>query len=178
MAELKTIARPYAEAAFKAAVERQELARWDEMLSLAAAVVGDPRVLHLVQDPQFDRARLTGLVLDVAGKPFTKEMANFIQVLVENRRLLCLPQIAVLFRERKNEHESKVQAHVVSAFALEVQELSSIAQGLKKKLNRDVVVNATVDKSLIGGVIVRAGDLTIDASVRGRLANLAATLNS
>jgi F-type H+-transporting ATPase subunit delta len=178
MADAKTIARPYAEAAFALAREQKALAAWSGMLALAAAVAGDAQVRRLAADPRVSHEQLLGLLLGVCGDRLSREGQNFLRMLVENRRLAVLPEIVTVFEELKNAAEARVEAQVQSAFPLSPEQVKSLEQGLARKLAREVRVTVTVEPALIGGTVVRAGDLVIDASVRGRLEQMAATLNS
>jgi F-type H+-transporting ATPase subunit delta len=176
MAEKLTAARPYAEAVFGLAQERNALKDWSEMLALAAAVVRDERIQRLANDPRVERARLLGLLLDIGGKQLTPEGANFLRLLVENRRLLLLPEIAAVYEDLKAEAEARIEATVTSAFPLEPAQLKTLEQGLQRRFGRAVRLTAETDPGLLGGVVIRAGDLVIDGSVRARLAGLAAGL--
>jgi F-type H+-transporting ATPase subunit delta len=178
MAEAKTIARPYAEAAFALAQQRKALKPWSEMLALAAAVAADPSVARLATDPKTTGARLLGLFLSVCGERLDAAGQNLVRVLVENRRLALLPEIAAVYEDLKNAAEARVEATVVSAFELDAAQIKKIEEALKRRLNRDVRVTTAVDRGLLGGLFIRANDLVIDASVRGQLARLAANLNS
>jgi F-type H+-transporting ATPase subunit delta len=177
MAERRTLARPYAEAAFRLAAEQKQLPQWSEMLALAAAVARDERVTRMVNDPRVAREDQVKLFAEILGKRVDAAGTNFLRILAENRRLTLLPEIAELFEESKNAAEARVEASAIAAFELDAKEIKKIEAALKQKLGRDVRLTATVDKSLLGGVIIRAGDLVIDGSVRGRLAALATHLN-
>ncbi|OGI37389.1 MAG: ATP synthase F1 subunit delta [Candidatus Muproteobacteria bacterium RBG_16_64_10] len=178
MAEAKTIARPYAEAAFALAREQKSLAAWSDMLALVAAVAGDGQVLRLATDPRVSHDQLLSLFLAVCGDRLNREGQNLARTLVENRRLAVLPEIVEVFEELKNVAEAHIEATVQSAFPMSPEQVRALEQGLARKLARTVTVKVMVDPALIGGTLVRAGDLVIDASVRGRLEQLAATLNS
>ena len=177
MSENITLARPYAEAAFGLAQDNKALKRWSEMLALAAAVATDAQVARLAMDPRVARERFTQLFLDICGKALSKEGANFIRVLQDNRRIALLPEIAQLFEARRAEAEGRIEAQVISAFAMTPEQTSKIAAALKKKFGREVSVTSSVDAALIGGMIIRAGDVVIDGSVRGKLRALASHLN-
>lgn len=178
MAEAKTIARPYAEAVFALAREQQALPAWSDMLALTAAVAGDGQMHRLAADPRVSHDQLLSLFLAVCGDRLNREGQNFVRTLVENRRLAVLPEIVEVFEELKNTAESRIEATVQSAFPMSPAQIQALEQGLTRKLTRAVTVKVTVDPALIGGTLVRAGDLVIDDSVRGRLERLAATLNS
>ncbi|MBI3574592.1 MAG: F0F1 ATP synthase subunit delta [Gammaproteobacteria bacterium] len=176
MAEKLTAARPYAEAVFALARAQDALPAWSGMLALAAAVAGDARIGQLASDPRVARARLLGLFLDICGGHLDTHGANFIRLLVENRRLNLLPEIATVYEGLRAEAEARVEATVTSAFSLEPAQLKVLEQGLQRRLGCAVHLTAAVDRSLVGGVVLRAGDLVIDGSVRGRLAALATEL--
>lgn len=176
MAESRTLARPYAVAAFRRAHARGELAAWSAMLDLLALIAQDARVARLSADPRMTRERITALVIDSGGDRFTLEMRNFIRVLIENRRLSLAGEIAAIYRQLRDEAESTIEAEVVSALPLSADQSARIAAALKRRLSREVKLGARVDPTLIGGVVIRAGDLVIDGSARGRLERLAAQL--
>ncbi len=173
MAEKQTAARPYAEAAFQFARERNALTAWSDMLDLIKAVAIDEHMARLAADPRTDQARFLELFLGICAKHVDAEAANFVRLVVENRRLGVLPEIVAQFEKLRAEAESRVEASVLSAFALDADQLKVLEQALKRKLGRDVRLRAQVDKSLVGGVVIRAGDLVIDGSVKGRLQEMA-----
>ena len=176
MTERSTLARPYAEAAFQFASERKALGAWSEMLRLAAAVASDPQMAALADNPRLPRAEFISFFLDVCGKRVDAEVGNFLRVLHENRRLVLLPEIARLYDELRAAAESRVEAEVASAFEIGDAQLKSIAAALKKRFGRDITLTTRIDPSLVGGVVIRAGDLVIDGSVRGQLHALATHL--
>jgi F-type H+-transporting ATPase subunit delta len=177
MAEIRTLARPYAEAVFELAKGGKALAPWSGMLAFVATVAADENIRRLSDDPRVDRARFLELLLDVCGKNVSDEGANFIRLLVENRRLNLLPEIVAQYEALRAEAEARVEASVVSAFPLEGAQIETLGAALRRKFGRDVNLTARVDKTLLGGVVIRAGDLVIDGSIRGRLAELAAYLS-
>lgn len=177
MAEKQTTARPYAEAAFALATERGALGAWSEMLGFIRAVAGDANMARLASDPRTDRARFVELFLDVCGQRLTAEGANFVRLLAENRRLGLMPEIVAHFEHRRAEAERRIEADVVSAFALEPAQIENLERALKRRFGREVRVNARVDAALIGGIVIRAGDTVIDGSVKGRLAALASHMS-
>ncbi|UCH54011.1 MAG: F0F1 ATP synthase subunit delta [Pseudomonadota bacterium] len=178
MAEAKTIARPYAEAVFALARDRKTLDAWSRMLAFAALVASDANIARLASDPKFARARLSELFINVCADQLNAEGQSLIRVLVENRRLGLLPEIVAVFEELKNAAEQRVEATVTAALALDDAQVKKIETALKKRLQREVRVTVEIDPQVIGGLLIRAGDLVIDASVRGRLERMAATLNS
>jgi len=174
--ERTTLARPYAEAVFRLAREQKTLAGWSEMLQLASAVAADPQMTRLIDNPRIPRARFVDFFLDVCGKKLDKDGANFVRLLTENHRLALLPEIAALYEALRAEAETRVEAEVVSATAVSDAQLKTIAAALKKRLGRDVTLATRLDPSLVGGIVIRAGDLVIDGSVRGKLGALATHL--
>ena len=176
MAEKLTAARPYAEAVFALARDQNALKVWSGMLALVAAVAGDARMGQLANDPRVERARFLGLFLDICGEHLDPQGANFVRLLVANRRLNLLPEIATVYEGLRAEAETRVEATVTSAFSLDAAQIKTLEQGLQRRFGRAVHLTAAVDRSLVGGVVIRAGDLVIDGSVRGRLAALATEL--
>ena len=177
MAEKQTTARPYAEAVFALAQERNALKAWSEMLTLLAAVVKDGNIQRLANDPRVARTRLLGLLLDIGGKNLSAEGVSFLRLLVENRRLTLLPEIAAIYETLKAEAEARIEATVTSAFPLEPAQLKTLGEALKRRFGRAVQLTTEADPRLLGGIVIRAGDLVLDGSVRGHLARLASALS-
>ncbi len=176
MAEKSTIARPYAQAAFDLAQEKGDLKAWSEMLELCAMIVSDEQVRRLIGNPEVSKDSLVELILNVAGDRLDMVGANFIRVLAANGRLNVLPEIAALYEQHRAEAERYIDAEVISAFPMSDAQQQALVEGLKKRLGREVRLTASTDESLIGGAIVRAGDLVIDGSVTGHLNKLAQAL--
>ncbi|NIP73911.1 MAG: F0F1 ATP synthase subunit delta [Gammaproteobacteria bacterium] len=177
MAELTTIARPYAQAAFKRASETGRLAEWTEMLAYAAAVAEDETVARLASSPRVDKQRFAELFIDICGEHLDEEGRNLIKTLAENRRLAVLPKIAEVYEAYRAEAEKSLQAQIITALPVDEEQVGKVAKALQARLGREVRLTATTDGSLIGGAVVRAGDMVIDGSVRGRLAKLASALS-
>ena len=178
MAELTTLARPYAKAAFEHAQAHQQLASWSAMLGLAAAVSQDARMQSVLKAPRLTSTEKAATFIEVCGDKFDAQVQNFIHIIAENERLALLPEIAELFELYKAEQEKSVDVDVTSAFALSAEQQDKLAKVLSARLSREVRLHAAEDASLIGGVVIRAGDLVIDGSVRGKLAKLAEALKS
>jgi F-type H+-transporting ATPase subunit delta len=176
MAEKSTVARPYALAAFELAKEKDELAKWSEMLQFAALVASDDTMQQYIGNPHVSRDALGKLFLGICAEQLTDVGKNFIKVLIDNRRLDVLPQIATLYEQHRAEAERTIEAEVISAFPLSEAQQSLLADKLKQRLGRSVNLIAKVDPNLLGGAIVRAGDLVIDGSVNGQIDKLAHTL--
>ncbi len=177
MAEKETAARPYAEAVFGLARERGELKQWSEMLAFASEIASDAAIIELAHDPRVSRTRLAELFLDIARGRLSAEAGNFIRVLIENRRLTLVPEVARQFERLRGEAEGRIDVTVTSAYPLTRSQMKTIEEALKRRFGHDVSVTALVDEALIGGIVVRAGDTVIDGSVKGRLQQLAAHLN-
>jgi len=178
MAERSTIARPYAKALFELALERKKLDVWSEALHMAAAVVRDESVRKLLTSPHVTPDQLADLVIDIAGGKLDEEGRNFFRVLAANRRLGFLPEIAAIYEKLKAEEENTVDVTVTSAVALDKEQQKKFATALTARLKRNVRLQCEVDASLLGGAVLRADDLVIDGSLRGRLERLGAELNA
>ena len=177
MAELSTIARPYAEAAFAAAAEAGSLDSWLEVLDRLAVVAADPSVQASVTDPRLPVAKQVELFASFAAGA-DAGLLNFLQVLADNARLTVLPEIAGQFRDLKAAREESAEAIVVSAFPLDEDHLGRLVESLEKRFGRKIKPQVSVDNALIGGVTVRVGDEVIDASVRGQLAAMDTALRN
>lgn len=178
MAEITTIARPYAEAVAKLAGETQSWQAWSDMLALAAGVAADPQLAALAGNPAVPAERVADVIVSVCGKALNSEGANFVRVLAENKRFATLPEIARLFEEIKAAQEGTLEARIATAFELSTEQMAGLVAKLEAKFGRKVSASQTVDPALIGGVVIQVGDEVMDASVRGRLAGMAATLKA
>lgn len=178
MAELTTLARPYAKAAFEYAQAHQQLADWSAALGVLAAVSQDDTVRQLLKEPQLTSSAKAQSLIDVCGDKLNAPAQNFVRTVAENKRLELLPTIAEMYEQLKAEQEKSVEVEVTSAFTLSKEQQDKLAKALSARLSREVRLHASEDASLIGGVIIRAGDLVIDGSVRGKLAKLAEALKS
>ncbi len=175
MAESLTIARPYAEAAFKLAREHNALPSWSDALSRLATVAGTDAARELIGSPRVTNLQVAAVVADVAGQ-LGAEQKNFVQVLADNERLAVLPEIAALFDELRNQHEGVLDAQIASAYPLVQQQVDDIVATLAQKYGKQIKATVHVDADLIGGVSIKVGDEVIDASVRGKLAQMAGAL--
>ncbi len=146
------------------------------MIGLLTIIVSDPLMKGVMANPRVKRDQLAELIIDVGGKVFSDTGKNFVRVLAENNRLSYLPQVRAIFEEEKAEFEGRSQVEVTSAFDLDDEQKQRITSAMSKRLGTEVDLSVRVDDSLIGGVIIRAGDLVIDASLRGRMNRLANSL--
>jgi len=178
MAELRTLARPYAKAAFQRARDEKTLAQWTEVLNFAGQVAAHKTVKELLANPGLSESAKAEFILDCTQQEVTEAVRNFLLILAENGRLTLLPAIAELFNTFRADLERTVDIDVTAAYALTEEQQQKLAQALSKRLEREVSLTSSEDKSLIGGVIVRTGDLVIDDSVRGKIHRMADALGS
>lgn len=177
MSDLTTIARPYAKAAFDFAVEANAIESWLEQLTFAAQVSQDDTIqTYLSGGVSVEQAQT--LFLDVCGEQVNSKGQNFIKLLAENHRLLALPQVLEQFCELKAEYEQTVNVDVTSAVELISAQTKTLGAALEKRLARKVKLNCKVDKNIISGLIIQAGDMVIDGSVQGKLNRLSQSLQS
>jgi F-type H+-transporting ATPase subunit delta len=178
MAELITVARPYAEAVFRLAKETNSLPAWSEALAVLAAAAQDPLAVEFAANPKFSIHQVQTLLSDLLGARATPQVGNFVAVVLESHRFVLLPHIAEQFEQLKAAEEGSVTAHIESAFALTASQVDEIKSILAKRVGKKVDTTVSVDAELIGGVRMTIGDDVIDASVRGKLAALSARLTS
>ena len=176
MAELATIARPYAEAAFKLARETSTLAAWSDALVLLEVMGQDPRLKACINDPNVSAQTLESLVLGVGGDRLDGAARNFVQVLIGNGRFELVEQIRTQYEALRRDHESVLEARIVSALPLAEEQVSELVARLEARHQRKVRTKVEVDPQLIGGVRIIVGDKVIDGTVRGRLDAMAAAL--
>ena len=177
MADRSTIARPYARAAFDEAQAKKRLGPWSDALNTGATVVTDERVHNLLDNPSVTPGQLAQLIIEIAGG-LDEPGRNFVLTLAENRRLGYLPEIAAIFNELKDAEEGIVDVTVTSAAPLDQQQQLTLSEALSRKLQRQVRLHCETDAALIGGAVLRAGDLVIDGSIRTRLERIATELTA
>jgi F-type H+-transporting ATPase subunit delta len=178
VAERATIARPYAKAAFEYARDGGAFAAWSQGLKTATEIVADPRVAALTKSPASTSEELAALITEVAGAKLNAGMQNFVRVLSENHRLLLLPEISTHYEELRSAVENTVDVEVISAVPLDAAQAEKLSAALTKRLKRQVRMQNSVDPTLLGGAVVRAGDLVIDGSLKGRLERLTTDLTA
>jgi F-type H+-transporting ATPase subunit delta len=176
MAEKSTIARPYAEAIFQLANENKQLKEWSSMLQTVSMIAADADMQAIIGNTSVNKVQLAELIIDVAGDVMTDSGRNLIKLLAENRRIDVLAEITAQFETLKAEAEKTVEAHIVSAMKVSAKQQAMIAEKLKARLGRDVSLTCSVDESLMGGAIIKAGDMVIDGSVSGQLNKLSVEL--
>jgi F-type H+-transporting ATPase subunit delta len=178
MADKITIARPYARAAFEEARAGKSLEDWSQSLQVAATVVQDARVASLLGNPHVTPEQLAQLVSDISGGKIGEHGANFVRTLATNGRLAYLPEIATLFDTFKDEAQGVADVTLTSAAALDEAQQLKLSAALEKRLKRKVRLHTEINPQLIGGAIIRSGDLVIDGSLSSRLARIAYDLTA
>ena len=172
MAELATIARPYANAVFNIAKGDSSLSQWSRMLGVLTGTSGHPTVQALLDSPDVTAQTKAFRLAEVCGDELDDRGKKFLQSLADNDRLGLLSEIQNQFEVLKAEEEKSLDVEVISAFALTDAQSEALKTSLKQKFEKEISIEARVDEGLIGGAIVRAGDTVIDGSVRGRLNKL------
>jgi F-type H+-transporting ATPase subunit delta len=178
MAEISTIARPYAVAAYKLGREQKSLAKWSEMLGFASAVASNAQMQAYIQDPKVISSELQTTFLKVCGDKLSEQGQNLIKVLVEYGRMSILPAITDAFKELKALDEGTLDAQIIAAAKPSAAEVKDLVKRLEAKFGKKIEANVSVDSELIGGIKIIVGDTVIDASVKGQLQNLAYTLSA
>jgi F-type H+-transporting ATPase subunit delta len=178
MAEAATLARPYAKAAFEAARDAKQLPAWSEALRLGAALTVDAEIADLITNPRLSLDQVVSLFAGLADQAVDAHWLNFIRLLATNKRLEVLPDILVQYEALRAQYENEIDVQVTSAVAMSATDQAKLAQALHARFKREVRMTLGIDATLLGGAVIRAGDLVIDGSVKGRLQRLSATLGS
>lgn len=176
MTELATLARPYAVAVYKRARETDSTGKWSQALGFLAQIMLDPRMAKAAANPRTKRDQFAQAFLDLCQGRLDAEAENFVKLLIDNRRLSLIKSIAEQFERYRAEEEGYIQVDLSSAYPLDDEERDRLAKLLHRMLGKQPHLNVRFDESLIGGVLIRAGDRVIDASVRGQIQRLAKTL--
>ncbi|MFB6421728.1 MAG: F0F1 ATP synthase subunit delta [Candidatus Malihini olakiniferum] len=171
MSKLFTVARPYAKAAFDFALEHRDVERWQGMLEFAAEVIRNEQVSALLYSAMTENA-LASTFINVCGDQLDKTAQNLIKVMIENGRLVLLPEVLEQFKQLRAVQELTVNIEIFSAKKLSEPQLNKISSAMEKRLSRKVKLNCKIDKSVVAGAVIRAGDMVIDGSIRGRLEHL------
>ena len=178
MAEVTTIARPYAEAVFEVAKQGGSLAAWSELLQELGRLAAHPDTRAVIGNPKIKPDQLYDLFTSLVKTPLAGYAQNMLRTLIANDRLSFLPQIQAQFEQLRGEHEGVADADVVSAFPMSDDELAQLTAALEKTFKRRIRPTVHIDQELIGGVRVTVGDEVLDASVRGRLAAMSTALQN
>ena len=177
MSELTTVARPYAKAAFEFAVEAKAIDNWLTQLTFAAEVAKDETIKGFLSGGT-SVEQVQTLFLNVCGEQVDSKGQNFLKVMAENERLLVLPQVLEQFIALKADFDQEVSVDVTSAVEVTAEQKTTLSAALEKRLARKVKLNCTVDASIVSGLIIQAGDMVIDGSIKGKLSRLATSLQS
>jgi F-type H+-transporting ATPase subunit delta len=178
VAEAATIARPYAKAAFMSARDMKALAAWSEALRSGAAFIAHPRMRDLLTNPKLTVNDLVAMFAGLGGNAIDAQWQNFVRLLARNKRLEVLPEIAAQYEMLRAQYENELDVQVTSAVAMNPAHQAKLAAALKKRFKRDVRMTLGVDPTLLGGAVIRAGDMVIDGSINGRLQRLASDLSN
>lgn len=178
MAEISTIARPYAVAAYKLGRDQKALGKWSEMLGFAAAVANDAQIKAYIQDPKVVSSELLATFLKVCGDNLNENGQNLIKVLVEYGRLSILPEIYSAFEALKAQDEGTLDAEIIAAAKISAADTKDLVKRLEAKFGKKIEATVSVDPEIIGGIKIIVGDTVIDASVKGQLQNLAYSLTA
>lgn len=178
MAELTTVARPYAKAAFQVALQENSMDEWSKMLALTAAVAKQEPVKLLLQAPALTAEQIAQSFIDICGDELSGKGQNFIRLLAENKRIALLGEVFKIFENLRAQQEKSLDVEVVTPYEMSADVSGKLVAALTERLQREVRLSTRTDQSLIGGAIVRTGDMVIDSSVRGKLAKLAESINS
>ncbi len=176
MAELVTLARPYANAAFAVARQDERLAEWSRTLQLLAALTQADEVQHLLNSPDQSAADKVAMLVRLCGEEADDKVERLLQELARNKRLTLLPAISEQFEALRATAEAVLDVEIVSAYELTEAQQQNLADNLKRRFDRDVRLSSRIDNTLLGGVMIKAGDMVIDGTVRGRLQKLTETL--
>ena len=176
MADFTTAARPYANAVYDLAHASASIDSWGNALANLAAVVSDPQIAEMLASPDMGKQQKGKLVIQVMGDNLNQQQQNLVKLMAENSRLPLMSDVLEQFEVARAKAENKIEAEVVSAFELSAEQTDELINTLKNKLGSDVTLTTTIDESLIGGVIIKAGDIIIDASMKSQLDSLALSL--
>ena len=176
MTDFTTAARPYANAVYDIANQTSALDSWGDALANLASVVNDAQMSELLNNPEMGKQQKGDLIIKVLGDKLGEQQQNLVKLMAENGRLSIMPDVQDQYEVARAKAENKVEAEVISAFELSAQQTDELVNTLKNKLGCEVTLTTTVDESLIGGVVIKAGDTIIDASMKSQLDSLALSL--
>ena len=178
MAESITIARPYAEAVFKLAKEKNSLSQWSEMLSTAAQITAVAPIQELISNPNVSASKLKEIIFDIGGSKLNDEVRNLLSIMIDNDRVAIITKLVEMYEQLRANHEGVLEANVISAFSISDRQLDKLVAALESKFNRKVKAKVSIDQELIGGVKIEIGDEVIDSSISGKLEAMSIALKS
>lgn len=176
MADLSTLARPYAKAVFELARDSKSLKEWSAQLAAISEAVANPQLAQLIGHPALSRAELADVLGKALSKDLNAEGQSLIKLLTDNGRLKTAAAIAEQFEALRAEAEARVEVEVTTATKVEKAQQDALASAIRKRLDRDVAIAWNTDETLVAGAVIRAGDMVIDGSVRGELERLQTAL--
>ena len=176
MSDFTTAARPYANAVYDLAKETGALDSWSDALSNLAAVIADEAMQKLLSSPDTGAQEKSDLIIQILGDRLTEQQQNLVKLMAENGRLMSMSNVLDQFEVARAKAENKIDAEVISAFELTAEQTDELANTLKNKLGCEITLTTSIDESLIGGVVIKAGDTIIDASMKSQLDSLAISL--
>lgn len=177
MAELATLARPYAEAVFGLAKEAGNFDEWSEGLTFLVSIIEQPLISAVIANPRVDKTIVTELLLDICSEQKVSDsVKNLVKVLIDNHKLRVLPKLLELYEQLKAQQQGYIPVEIVSTYEVTPEQQQAVESALKKRFGKAVALSTTIDPSLVGGWLIRAGDQVIDLSIRGRLQQMAAEL--
>ena len=178
MAELTTLARPYAKAAFEYALSGNKLLVWSESLAYASAVASDAQIQQVLQNPGLTSVRKAEIFIEICESNLDENVKSFVKTLSENNRLSLLPVIFEGFEKLRLDEGAMMEVSITSAYELSEEEKTKLVNALKTRFNKEINMVSNVERELLGGLVIRAGDLVIDGSIKGRLQKLTEAMNS
>jgi F-type H+-transporting ATPase subunit delta len=176
MAELATLARPYAQAVFDLAVAADNFEEWSNNLNFLTTVVKEPAMAAVIANPQIAKTTLTGILLDICKGSLSDAGHNLVKIMVANNRLLAIPAMTFQYEQLKAQHQGYLKVNIALPYPISPPQQQQLETVLQKRLGKSVDINITEDESLMGGCLIRAGDEVIDVSIKGRLQQLATEL--
>lgn len=176
MSDLSTAARPYAKAVYELASENNDTGKWSESLAYLSVVCNDEQVKTRLDDPTISREKIADLLISICGDKVDAQGGNLIKLMSESGRLSLMSEVTEIYEELVASSKGMIDAKMVSAFEVTDAQKESVIASLKKRFNKEVRLEVSVDADLIGGAVITAGDLVIDGSVKGRMAKMSTTL--
>ncbi len=178
MSEQISLARPYAKAIFELARDAGEYAGWSDQLELLAMIAQDAAMIEVINNPDVSEQQLAELIINVAGDLLNEQGRNLVKLLARNDRVSAVADINQQFLILRDEAEQVIEAQLITASEVDEAQKKKIEAALSNRLGKQIKLEATVDESLIGGAIVRAGDWVVDGSVKAQLQELVGAISS
>ena len=178
MSEQISLARPYAKAVFELARDAGEYAQWSDQLELLAMIAQDAAMIEVINNPEVSEQQLAELIIDVGGDQLSEQGRNLIKLLAHNDRLTAVADINQQFLVLRDNAEQVIEAQLITASEVDEAQKQNIETALSSRLGKKIKLEASIDETLIGGAIVRAGDWVVDGSVKAQLQDLVSVIGS